>query len=69
VENEIGEIERIGRSKKQKEDGVKSRKVEDRIGNIERTRRIWMTESRNVEADWESLRPVDVTRGHWLKVP
>jgi DNA helicase TIP49 (TBP-interacting protein) len=45
VEKEIGEIRRMGRSKKQKEDGMKSRKVEVGIGNVRRTRRIWMTES------------------------
>jgi hypothetical protein len=31
---EIDEIGRMGQSKKQKEDGIKSRKVEDGIGNV-----------------------------------
>jgi hypothetical protein len=38
AENEIDEIGWMGRSKKQKEDGMKSRKVEDGIGNVGRTR-------------------------------
>jgi hypothetical protein len=63
VEKEIGEIGRMVRSKKQKEDGMKSRKVKDGIGNVERTRGIWMTEWQNVEPDRESLRVVDVARG------
>jgi DNA helicase TIP49 (TBP-interacting protein) len=37
VEKEIGEIWRRGRSKKQKEDEMKSRMVEDGIGNVRRT--------------------------------
>jgi DNA helicase TIP49 (TBP-interacting protein) len=63
VEKEIGEIERMGRSKQQKEDGMKSRKVEDGTGNVGRTREMWTTKSRNVEADGESLRPVEAARG------
>jgi hypothetical protein len=63
VEKEIGEIGRMGRLKKQKEDGMKSRKVEDGIGNIRRTHGIWKKESRNVDANRESLRSVDVVRG------
>jgi hypothetical protein len=59
----FGEIGRRGRSKKQNENMVKSRKVEDGIGNVRRTRGIWMTESRNVGADGENLRLVDVARG------
>jgi hypothetical protein len=50
----------MGRSKKQNENVVKSRKVEEKIGNVGRTRGIWMTESSNVEVVGESLRPVDV---------
>jgi hypothetical protein len=42
VEKGIDEIGRIGRSKKQKEGGMKSRKVENVIGNVGRTRGIWM---------------------------
>jgi hypothetical protein len=42
---------------------AKSRKVEDAIGNVERRRGIWMTESRNVEEDRENLRLVEVARG------
>jgi hypothetical protein len=52
----------MGRSKKEKEDRMKSRKVEDGIGNVRRTHGIWMTESWNAEADGESLTPVDVAR-------
>jgi hypothetical protein len=63
VEKEIDEIGRMGRSKKQKEYGMKSRTIEDGIGDVGKTRGIWMTELRNVEADDESLRPVDVARG------
>jgi hypothetical protein len=63
VEKAIDEIGWMGRSKKQKEDGMKFRKSEDGIRNIGRTRGIWMTESRNVEADGERLRPVGVARG------
>jgi hypothetical protein len=63
VEEEIGKIGRMKRPKKQKEDGMKSPKVEDRIGKIGRTRGIWMMESGNVETDGKSLRPVDVARG------
>jgi hypothetical protein len=36
--------------------------VEDGIRNIGRRRGIWVTESGNVEADGESLRPVDVAQ-------
>jgi hypothetical protein len=42
---------------------MKSRKVEDEMGNVRRTPGIWVTESRNVEGDRESLRLVDVARG------
>jgi hypothetical protein len=63
VEEEIDEIRRIGRSKKQKEDGMKSRKVKNGIENVGRTRRIWIMESRNVKTDGENLTPVDVARG------
>jgi hypothetical protein len=38
VEKQIDEIGRMGRSKKQKEDGMKSRKVENGIGDVGRTR-------------------------------
>jgi hypothetical protein len=40
VEKETDEIGRVERSKKQREDGMKSRKVEDGIGNVGRTRGI-----------------------------
>jgi hypothetical protein len=40
-----------GKIKKEKEDGMKSKKVEDEIGNVGKTSRIWITESRNFEAD------------------
>jgi hypothetical protein len=40
VEKEIDEIKRVERSKKQKEDGMKSRKGKDRVGNVRRTRGI-----------------------------
>jgi hypothetical protein len=53
----------MGRSKKQKEDGMKSRKVEDKIENVGRTRGIWMAKLRNIEADEESFKPIDVARG------
>jgi hypothetical protein len=60
LEKEIDEIGRMGRSKKQNENVMKSKKVGDGIGHVGRTRGIWMTESRNVEADGESLSPADV---------
>jgi hypothetical protein len=63
VEKEIHEIRRMGRSKKQKEDGMKSRKIEDGIQYIGGTRGIRMTESRSVEADGKNLRRVGVARG------
>jgi hypothetical protein len=63
VENEIDEIGWMGRSKKQNENVVKLRKVENGTGNVGRTRGIRMTELRNIEADRKSLRPVDVARG------
>jgi hypothetical protein len=63
VKKEIHEIGRMGRSKKQNEKVVKSRMIEEGIGNIERTRGIWMTESQNVETDGKILRFVDVARG------
>jgi hypothetical protein len=63
VEKEVNEIGGMGRSKKQSEDGVKSRKAEDWIGNIGRGCGIWMTGSQNVEADGKSLRSLDVARG------
>jgi hypothetical protein len=63
VEKEIDEIGRMGRSKKQNKNALKSKTIEDGIGNVGRTRGIWMTESRNVEADGESLRPTDVPPG------
>jgi hypothetical protein len=63
VEEKINEIGRMGRSRKQKEDGMESRKAENEIGNAERTRGTWMRESRNVEAHGESFRPVAVARG------
>jgi hypothetical protein len=62
VEKENDEIGQMGRSKKQNENVVILKNVEDGIGNIGRTRGIWMTEWRNVEADGESLRPLDVAR-------
>jgi hypothetical protein len=46
VETESNEIWRIGRSRKQNEDGVNSREVEAGIGEGGGR---WMTESRNVE--------------------
>jgi hypothetical protein len=58
VEKEIDEIGQMGRLTKQNEDGVKSRKVEDGIGNVGRGCGIWMTASRNVEkcrSGWEKL--------------
>jgi hypothetical protein len=63
VEREIDEIGQMKRSEKQQEDGIKLKNVEDGIGNVGRTRGIWMTESRNVEAGGESLSPVDAARG------
>jgi hypothetical protein len=60
VEKEIDEIGQMGRSKKQNENMVTSRKVEEGTGNIGRTRGIRMTESSNIEADRKILRPVDV---------
>jgi hypothetical protein len=42
---------------------VKSRKIEDAIGNVGKTGGISMTESRNVEANGERLRPVEIARG------
>jgi hypothetical protein len=60
VEKRIDEIERLERSGKQNEDGVKSRKVEDGIGNVGRSCGISMTGSRNVDATVESLRPLDL---------
>jgi hypothetical protein len=38
VEKKINEIERVGRSKKQNKDGVKSRKAKDWIRNVGRGR-------------------------------
>jgi hypothetical protein len=64
----IDEIGRMGRSKKQKEDVMNSKKVEVGIGNVGRTRGMWTMESRNVEADGESVRSVDVARGTSAKV-
>jgi hypothetical protein len=60
VEKEIDEIGRMGRSKKQNENMVKSMKVEEGIGNVGRTSGIWMTKTSNIEADGESLRSVDI---------
>jgi hypothetical protein len=48
------------RSRKQKGAGVKSMKVEGGIWNVGRGRGIWMTGLRNVEANGESLRSLDV---------
>jgi hypothetical protein len=50
------------RSEKQKEDGMKSRKIEDGIQNVGKTRGTSMADSRNVEMDGECLRPVDAAR-------
>jgi hypothetical protein len=63
VEKEIDEIGRMRKSKKQIEDGMKSRNIEDWIGNSGRTCGITIMESRNVKADGESLRPVGVGCG------
>jgi hypothetical protein len=57
------EIGRTERSKKQNEDGLKSMKVEDGIHNVGRGHGIFMTGSRNVEANRESLRSLDVVGG------
>jgi hypothetical protein len=63
VEKEIDEIERMGRLRKQNEDVMKSRKAEDGIENVERGCGIWVTGSRNVEADGKSLRSLDLSPG------
>jgi hypothetical protein len=62
VEKEIDEVGTMGRSKKPNENVVKSKKVEDEIGNVGRTGGIWMAGSRNVEADEEGLEPIDAAR-------
>jgi hypothetical protein len=51
------------RSRRQNEDGKKSMKVEDGIGNVRRCRGISMTGSRNVETNGEGLRSLDGSRG------
>jgi hypothetical protein len=38
VKKEIDEIGRTGRLKEQNEDGAKSRRIEDAVGNVERGR-------------------------------
>jgi hypothetical protein len=51
IEKWSDEIGRIGRLKKRNEDGEKSTKVEDGIGNVGRDCGRQMTGSRNVKAD------------------
>jgi hypothetical protein len=51
------------RPRKQNEDGVKSLKIEDKIGNVGRDRGISMTGSRTVKANGKSLRSLDVAGG------
>jgi hypothetical protein len=51
------------RSRKENEDGVKSMKIEDGIENVGRGRGIWVTGSRNVEVNRESLRSLDAAGG------
>jgi hypothetical protein len=51
------------KSRKQNENEVKSRKVEDGIENVARRRGTSMMESRNVVANVESLRPLQVAGG------
>jgi hypothetical protein len=63
VEKEIDEIGSMKRLNEHNENMVKSRKVQDRIGNVGRRHVIWMTESRNAEVDGESLRQVDIGHG------
>jgi hypothetical protein len=63
VEKQSGEIGRMRKSRKQNEDEVKLRKVEDAIENVGSDRGIRMTGSRNVEANGESLKSLDVARG------
>jgi hypothetical protein len=63
VKKEMDEIGRIERSNKLNKNMVKSRKVQDGIGDVGTRRGIWMTESRNAETDGVSLRQVDITRG------
>jgi hypothetical protein len=53
--------------RKQNEDGVTPRKADDGIENIGRDRGIWMTGSRNVETDRESLRLLGVARGRFVE--
>jgi hypothetical protein len=67
VEKEIEEIWRIRRLKKHNEDGVKSRKAEDGIGSVGRGRGRRMTGSRNVEANGENLRSLDIAGGTSVK--
>jgi hypothetical protein len=42
---------------------VKSRNAKEGIGNVERDRRIWITGSRNLEADRKSLKSIEAPRG------
>jgi hypothetical protein len=56
-------MKRSRKQKKQNEDEVESMKVEDGIGNIRTGRGISITGSRNVKANGESLRPLDVAGG------
>jgi hypothetical protein len=63
VEKEIDEISGMERLRKQDEDGIKSGKIEDRIGKVGRGRGRWMIESGNVEADGEGLRSLDGAHG------
>jgi hypothetical protein len=63
VEKWINEIGRMDRSGKQNKDGVKSRKVEDGIGNVGRGRGIPVMGSRNVEPNGKSLRSLDAAGG------
>jgi hypothetical protein len=54
LEKEIDEIGRIGRSRKQNENGVESRKVEDKLRKVRRDPEDGSHDrgiSRNVEAD------------------
>jgi hypothetical protein len=59
----IDEVGRMARSRKQNKDRVKSKKFEDGTGNLGRGRGRWTAGSRNVEADAESLRSLDIARG------
>jgi hypothetical protein len=63
VEKATGEIGRMGTLRKQNEDGVKSTKAEDWLGNVERGRVRWMMGSWNVEVDGENLRSLAVAGG------